>query len=156
MYEDKGSTYMYKPVVFISVLLILTGCDLLPPLCGDKIISHKVSPDKRVDAIILETNCGATTSYVHKVYIFPSGSDSLDLDYPVFAADRTEGLKIGWVAKFPTDHTDRWAVKQQLYIGYDKARIFKYTNSWHSRELDNFEYLIEITETRMSNNSALD
>ena len=146
---------MYKPVVFIFVLLILTGCDLLPPLCREKIISHKVSPDKRVDAIILETNCGVTTPYVHKVYIFPSGSDSLDLDYPVFAADRTEGLKISWVAKFPVDHIDRWPVKQQLYIGYDKARISKYTNSWQSRELDNFQYLIEIIEIKMSNNSAL-
>jgi len=132
---------MYKLFVFIFALLILTGCDLLPSPCEEVIITREVSPDKRVDAIISETNCGATVGYIYKVYIVPSGLDSLDdNDHPVFQSGRTEGLKISWVAK------------QQLYILYDRARIYKYTNFWRTRELDNFNYLVAITETRMSKN----
>lgn len=127
---------MYKLVVFIFVLLILTGCD--SPTCNEETISRELSPDKRVDAIISKTSCGATTDYSYKVYIVPSGSNSLTNH--VFLADHTKGLKTHWVAK------------QQLHIIYDEARIFEYTNFWQSKELDNFNYLIKISEIGLSKN----
>ncbi|WP_345552489.1 hypothetical protein [Microbulbifer aestuariivivens] len=121
---------MNKLISLTITFLLLNGCD--SSKCGSEIVSRELSPDKRVEAVVSKVNCGATTDYSFKVYIVPTGSDSLGNQ--VFLSDHTVGLRTSWIKK------------QRLSITYEKARIFEYTNFWQSKDLDNFEYLVSITE----------
>lgn len=121
---------MNKLIGFIFIFSVLTGCN--SSTCISKIVSREVSPDNRVDAVIAKVNCGATTDYSFRVHIVPAGSEPLGNH--VFLADHIKGLEVNWIEN------------QKLAITYDEARIFEYTNFWHSKELDNFEYFVSITE----------
>ena len=38
----------------------------------------------------------------------------------------------------------RWVANKMLSVEYRRARIFQFTNFWQSREVDNFNYIVEI------------
>lgn len=124
----------FKWIFFASLASMLTSCDN-PSLCSNDEILRKSSPDKVVDAVIVKKNCGATTSSSYSIFIVPSESEVFDQH--VFLSDKTDNLKI------------TWATNKQLSIVYNKARIFEYTNFWQSSKIENFKYIVEISESKL-------
>ncbi|RYE15655.1 MAG: hypothetical protein EOP45_18285 [Sphingobacteriaceae bacterium] len=103
------------------------------------------SPDKKVDAVLVETNAGATTSYSNKVFLVMPGKRIVedDLQYAVFSADHYQNIAI------------KWEANRQLLISYYKARIFNYTNFWQTGELENWNYVVEVKLQCSSTNGQL-
>jgi hypothetical protein len=89
------------------------------------------SPDGRVDAVWVEVNAGATMDFYYHLYIVRSG-DKPERGTPRLIADRISNLRASW--RRP----------KQLEVSYDTARIFGFHNFWHSRDVDNYKYVIEI------------
>jgi len=127
---------MFKKIVLclcIAALSILMwSCDFLNP-CQEKEILRKTSQDNFVDYVVIEKGCGATASTNTIVYIVPKGR-SVDKFHPVFIADHVDGLEVIWLES------------KQMLIAYAEARIFKYKNFWHSRHIENWNYIVSIKE----------
>jgi hypothetical protein len=81
----------------------------------------------------MRISCGATTAYSYKVYITPKGVSTEKIN-PIFIADKLDGEII------------EWSSSKHLRIKYRQARIFKFTNYWDSRDVDNFNYVVTIRE----------
>lgn len=129
-------TKFYK-IFFWSILAISIICGIvyfvfkrIDP-CSTKTISKKSSPDRKVEAILIEKNCGATTGFSYHLYITIPNRD-IGQEEPVLVADNSEGLSIQWLNA------------KSLVVSYTNARIFDFTNFWQSRDLDNFQYIVEI------------
>lgn len=110
-----------------------------------KELKRVTSPDKKVDAVLVETNAGATTSYGNKVFLVMPGKRIVedDLKYAVFSADHYQNIAI------------KWEANRQLLISYYKARIFSYTNFWQTGELENWNYVVEVKLQCSSTNGQL-
>ncbi len=115
-------------ITIILLLLSLVGCD---NTCDNEILQRGVDPSGKVEFIYVRGNCGATTSYSHHIYIVPSGKSHEKIE-SVFTVDKIEKLELKWLAS------------AQLQISYKAARIFKFTNFWQSKEVDNFKYEVKI------------
>lgn len=101
--------------------------------CSQEESSRITSSDGRIDAVMVKTNCGATTGYSYNIFIVPKGKQPSDND-SVFSSDKTEDLNISW------------ASSSELLITYREARIFQFTNFWQSEDIDNFNYVVSIVE----------
>ncbi len=127
---------LLRDIVLFLIIAVFSSlvwsCKNIDP-CQQKEILRKTSLDKLVDYVVIEKDCGATTSVSDLVYIVPVGK-SVEEFSPVFRADHTEGLEVRWIAP------------KQMTIAYKKARIFSYTNFWHSRHVNNFNYEVFIQE----------
>ena len=90
------------------------------------------SPDMVVDAIVWTRDVGATASTSYEVYILPKGSKEIKNQEPLFIADHVEKINISW--------------REQgcLEIHYTKARIFKFTNFWESKDVLDYLYVVEL------------
>ena len=128
-------------VAFLSAAFLM-GCSFVDP-CVDDEIQRLPSPDGKVDAVIIKRNCGATTSFAYLLFIVPSGDKISGSTSPIFEADHLKNEDLFW--KEP----------KFLNIVYEQARIFHFSNFWHSKEIDNFEYVVEIRETPRSAGHAL-
>lgn len=121
--------------LFINWYLLLVATSLFFVCCGGSVereeIVRKKSPDSIVDAVLVRTDAGATTSYGYMLYIVPSGKK------PKVG---NELLKADSLVNF----TLNWTRPRFLEIRYEKGRIFCFTNFWHSKEIQNFEYIVEL------------
>ena len=61
-------------VAAVTVILFLGGCRLFLGAGGSDEVTRVQSPDGRFEAVLIETNGGATTSFGYKVYIERAGS----------------------------------------------------------------------------------
>lgn len=104
-------------------------------LCVKEVISRTSSPDKKVDAVVTKGDCGATTSYSYRVSVVQAGKTPVESD-TIFLADNAENISIFWQAP------------KKLVISYKEARIFKFTNFWSSKELDNSQYIVSVIEVQ--------
>jgi hypothetical protein len=107
---------VYIPIVLcisIVVAFLPLSCKKLDP-CVEKEIIRKISQDRAVDFVVVEKDCGATTSTSTQVFIVPRGKPPGEHD-SVFIADHVSGLKVDWIAP------------KQLSISYANARIFNFT-----------------------------
>jgi len=130
-----NSTNRYKvnkptPSLFIFFLSI-NGCGN-NNLCVEQEVVRKKLQDSIVEAVVVKTNCGATTSNSFKVFLTSKGQNTSKES--VFLADRVDNLNISWLSE------------KQLLITYDKARIFQFRNFWQPTEIDDFHYTISILE----------
>ena len=123
---------MLSVFVLIGMSCGITGCDRINP-CQQKEIYRDANPDKIVDVVISQKDCGATTSISSLIFIVPRGA-SVENYTPILTADHVKGLQVEWIEQ------------KQLMIRYSKARIFNFTNFWHSKNVDNFKYQIAIRE----------
>ena len=112
--------------------IIFTGCDRLTG-CQQQEVLRVKSPDQQVEAIVVERDCGATTSASKSIFLAPTGMEP-NSDSPVFFADKIDGLDV------------QWQGSKVLAVEYTQARIHSFTNFWAVRELDNFEYEVKIVE----------
>jgi len=130
---SKGLLYRGSVLVLFSTFaLLLWRCSYVDP-CRQTEPLRKTSEDGLVDFVVVERDCGATTSVAISVFIVPSG-DRTGKAQPIFKADHVEGLEV------------LWGSPKQLSIRYDKARIFSFTNFWLSRDVEEFEYVVSVRE----------
>jgi hypothetical protein len=52
--------------------------------------------------------------------------------------------RFSFVADHPKDLKIRWRAPRKLEIVYDEARFFQFSNFWHSKEVDDFKYVVEL------------
>lgn len=131
LYSKAVGVLFRLTVIASSILTSACGGDL----CSSTEVSRVTSPDKVVDAVLVTTGCGATVADAYRVYITKRSEVSdFDEESPVFLSDNTVGIKVSWDGN------------KYLRIAYTKARIFQFTNFWHSRDVDDFGYLVNITE----------
>jgi hypothetical protein len=96
-------------------------------------LARVTSPDSVVDAVLTRTNSHATAPYVYRVYVVARGKPTpRELDWEVLRADHVEGVSLAWPRV------------RRLEIRYARARIFQFVNFWESREVQNFDYEVEI------------
>ena len=100
----------------------------------ENIVKRLTSTDDRADAVLVTRDAGATTSVGYDLFIVPKGQPLSKDDHAVFIADHPDGLGFEWVGT------------RGLAIWYAKARVFHFTNFWHDKRLDNFQYEVKITE----------
>jgi hypothetical protein len=117
--------------VIVSISVVF-GCSN-DELCAAQEVDRVTSPDRIVDAIVSEVNCGATTSFVYKVFLVLAGGVPSKDDL-VFLADKSDSVGVAWVAP------------QRLVISYETARIFQFKNSWRPGGLSHRGYLVSIGE----------
>lgn len=117
-----------QSLIFLFVFVSAASCGVPPP---GKEIHRATSPDKIVDAILVERQTGATVATPTELYIVPSGQDWKD-KLPVLRGDHLEGLQISWQQP------------RFLEIHYKKGRIFSFTNFWHSSDVQQFKYVVEL------------
>jgi hypothetical protein len=100
-------------LIGFAMVLLFTGCS-----ANKHIVNTFVSPDTTIEAVVVKTNGGATTSYGIEVYLFNKENHSKKLSNPVFLADKVSEYKICWKDS------------DSLEISYPVARIFHFTNFW--------------------------
>ena len=97
-----------------SLALLLVGACLSCSVSRDE-VSRVGSPSGRVDAILVESNGGATTPFVYSVYVVPRGAP---------APKRGEVARL--IAATRNDQAGganlRWAGQEQLLVEYRDAR----------------------------------
>jgi len=108
-------------------LSLLWGCS-----AEQQEIKRVRSPDQRVDAVLIQTNAGATTGFVYEIFLVPTGATPKE-GHEQFRADQVVNLEL------------RWQQPKSLEIVYDQARIFHYSNFWNSKDVENFRYVVEVS-----------
>lgn len=89
------------------------------------------SPDSKVDAVLVRTGGPATVGFSYKLFIVPRGTLP-GKSGELLLADRVRNI------------TAVWQKARKLELRYDEARIFSFTNFWHSKEIDDFKYVVEL------------
>lgn len=118
---------------FLSVItMLLLGIALVgcPAREGREIERH-TSLDKVVDAVVVEPKSHATAPIMTDIYLVASGKNWKD-EIPVITGDYIEGLRV------------QWERPRFLTIHYKKGRIRHFTNIWYTKDVQNFEYVIEL------------
>jgi hypothetical protein len=113
-------------IIFVVVMLVVS-CDTV----SRTEVTRIKSPDSIADAVLIKVNAGATASYAYEVYIIPTGGQPTQGN-EIFKADKINGLEIQWIQS------------KYLEIKYDDGRIFHFSNFWHSKDVDNFRYIVDI------------
>lgn len=106
----------YFLLLFVS---LLSGCGV-EDLCSSMVTSTLASPSGETKAVIVQRDCGATTSMAYYVHLISANEEPSD-ENSVFNSDKTEGISTSW----RNDTT--------LVISYKKARIFNFTNFWQPK-----------------------
>jgi hypothetical protein len=114
-------------LLLVLIAVAVSGCDSL----SYQELSRSKSPDSVVEAILVKLDTGATVGNVYEVYIAPVGQKPEKKDI-VLRADSVEGLTL------------KWAKGKLLNIRYDSMRIFQFTSFWQSKQVEGFNYLVEI------------
>lgn len=134
--------YLWNKILrtFLPILLLIifgsVGCNL-QDVCNSREILRLSSPDNLVDAVLVESDCGATTSLSYKVYLVPA-QKSIKGCTPIFISDKVESLEI------------KWTNIKNLSIKYSRARIFSFRNFWNSKDVKNFRYTVWIQEFQIN------
>jgi hypothetical protein len=108
------------------------------------------SPDGVVDAVLVRGDGGATTGFAFAVFLVRSGTAfdekaaPFEQDRAVFKTDHHEGLQLVWTKP------------QFLEIRFAKARIFHFTNFWHSADVQNYRYVVEVRLVPSDDSSLTD
>lgn len=128
----KNNWYLERKILlsfllFLAVGIIVSGCD---PVAREE-ITRITSPDFMIDALLVQTNAGATTSFGYEVYFVPKGKQ-LTEEHPLFRGDKMKNLKL------------RWVQPKLFEIQYEQGRIFLFRNLWYSKHFQNFKYKVEI------------
>lgn len=106
--------------------LVLVGCDVEVAE-----IQRVASPDGKVELVVSTAEGGATTSVTYYVnLVAPRGEP--DLDASVLVADKVRNFSASW------------ASPNRVVIQCGDARVFRYTNFWQSRDVDDFQHIVRI------------
>ncbi len=124
------------------MLISIVGCDIVGETVYTE-IERIQSPDKKVEVVIVTSNGGATTSIAYHIYIVQAGKEY------------TKGFEL-----LTADHVSKcivaWKKDKLLTIKYKNARIFHFSNFWHSDKLDNWKYVVELRLEPSTEDFSLD
>jgi hypothetical protein len=133
----------------VFTLCFASGCFNIAGEWQYEEIERVKSADGVVDAVIVRGGGGATTGFNFSVFLVPGGTKFdekaswFERDRALFSADYHEGLQLVWrKPKF-------------LEIRFAKARIFQFSNFWHSKEVQNYSYVVELRLVPLDENSSL-
>jgi hypothetical protein len=118
---------MNKLIIIATAVFIIFGCN---PVSREE-LKRTTSPDSIVDAVLVQANGGATTSFIYELYVVKKGAKITE-GSALLRADHVDGLLIGW------------SQSKLLDIKYAEARIHHFTNFWHSKDVNNFKYVVEL------------
>ena len=128
-------------LLLLSVILLLIFKPYIEKLMLRDSISQKEilrlrSIDRKVDAVLLEVNGGATTPFLYSIYLLPANEQA---DYhgkkkPVFQASKLLEPNI------------YWAKNKLLMIEYKQALIHSYCNTKRPLAPEEIDYVVEIRE----------
>jgi hypothetical protein len=90
-----------------------------------------VSPDSRVDAVFVRFGGPAMTGFSYRLFIVPHGG-SIPSKGERLLAERVKNLSVAW------------REGKTLDIRYDEALIYGFMNYWHSKEVDDHKYVVEL------------
>ena len=124
-------------VAIVAPRLILSGLDkVIFPEHRQEIL-RITSPDGAVDAVMIESGCGAPCSTSHLVAVVPKGNKAPDdPERYVFSADDMVNQRL------------LWKQSHLLEIAYDKAYIYRFQNVWNPfgvpGNVESWKYEVEI------------
>lgn len=121
-------------LLILAVLFFIYGVWNFWDPCLHKIISRTRSNDGKVEAIVTELDCGATTSTLTQVLIQKPNQEVNKNSKAIFGASKVYKLNVIW-------ERDR-----HLVIEYGDAKIHEYKNFWYSKEVDDYKYSVFIEE----------
>jgi hypothetical protein len=137
-YPVTASSFAAIAILILAAMLI-SGCivNLAGEWQGEELERVK-SPDGIVDAVLVRGDTGATTSYSYLIYLVPSGA-RLDKDPQLFEPNQ---------AMFDTlnqkDLQMIWTKPKFIEIRHRKDVTSNSSFLWHSREVQNDGYLVEV------------
>jgi|SRR5207247_735561 len=82
-----GTTARANPLLILPFLFLLQGCGL----CSNDEVARVASPDSKLEAVVFQRDCGATTGFSTQVSVVPKGSPLPDQGGNVFVADTDHG-----------------------------------------------------------------
>ncbi|QOX77906.1 hypothetical protein FY034_02760 [Trichlorobacter lovleyi] len=118
---------MDKLIIIVLAVFVVLGCN---PVSREE-LKRTTSPDSIVDAVLVQVNGGATTSFIYELYVVKKGANITE-GSALLRADHVDGLLISW------------RQPKLLDIKYAEARIHQFTNFWHSKDVNNFKYIVEL------------
>jgi hypothetical protein len=130
-----------KLLLTITLALALCFASGCVNIAGDwhyEEIGRVKSPDGVVDAILARGSAGATTGFNFSVFLAPSGttfdekSPFFERERALFSADHHQGLQLVW------------SEPRLLELRYESARILHFSNFWHSQDVQQDQYVVEL------------
>jgi len=100
-----------KCLLILLLAVTLQSCDY----AGQEEIERITSPDSMIDAVVIRTSAGATTSYGYMVHIVPAGGETRK-GREVFRAHKIDGFQA------------KWKNSRFLEVHHRKGRILHFTN----------------------------
>ena len=113
-------------------LISISGCEIVekPTLYEERRIS---SPDGKVDAVLASYSSSLSSTSYYLFLVLPDSSiDHINLDYSQLTIDNQRDLEISWIKN------------RLLNISFSHARIFHFSNTWESADIDNWNYVVEL------------
>jgi hypothetical protein len=100
---------------------------------GREEFSRKTSPDGVLDAVVIEINPGAFSSYLYHLFLVPKGSkvDANWSDYPVVYTSEGDPLIVNWKES------------HFLTVITGDSHVQFFGNLWHSKRVP--DYYVELT-----------
>src|SRR5437588_8484988 len=90
------------------------------------------SPDSKVDAVFVRSSCClASVDFSYQMFIVPHGA---------LPPRRGERLRASDVKNL----VGVWHGERQFEIRYDQARIFEFVSWWHSNDIEDGKYVVEL------------
>jgi hypothetical protein len=104
-----------------------------PAISGVKEFSRQTSPDGELDAVVIQDNPGAFSSYLYDLYLVPKGAKAEGLSADPAIVDTSEGDAI----------TVNWEKAHFLAGTTGDSHVKFFGNLWYSKRVP--DYYVELT-----------
>jgi hypothetical protein len=115
----------------VGVKLYLGFAHFDDSMCGVTVVRRTPSPNGRLEAVLFERNCGATTDFGTNLSVLKRGSQIPNDPGNLLVADSDHGrapLEPGHVIRLSVD----WLGSDSLIVRFDRrARVFRQDNHAH-------------------------
>jgi len=124
--KNKYHSLLILPLLLLSCL----SCGMVDDF---QEVARQSSLDGVVDAVMFRAGGGgATSGFSYSLFVVKKGSGIDKSNDVLLQADHLTNMRLAW-------KSDRI-----LEISYDEARIFKFKNFWQSKDVQNFQYVVEL------------
>lgn len=108
-------------IISFPLVLILSGCS---DMCSNQILQEVPAPDNKLEVVVFQRDCGATTGFSTQVSVVKSGEKLQNTSGDVFIADTDHGKAPSGPGGGPTVDVV-WKKPNLLQIAHHQnARIF--------------------------------
>lgn len=132
-HSNPGTGWVTQAIGFFVVLgALLGGCywflfGAFSPdgMCANELVQRVPSPDKKLEAVVFQRNCGATTDFTTQVSVLPAGQPVPGGAGNVWIADSDKGRARTGPGGGP-DVDVVWQDNNHLQLRHDaRARVFQ-------------------------------